>query len=52
MRTSPWASPSCCAWSALCAAADVDRWLDGADWARRIRDRFGEYDGLFADGDC
>jgi hypothetical protein len=28
-----------------------DRTLDDADRARRIRDRFGEYDGRF-DGDC
>jgi hypothetical protein len=28
-----------------------DRTLDDADRARRIRDRFGEYDGLF-DDDC
>jgi hypothetical protein len=27
-----------------------DRTLDDADRARRIRDRFGEYDGLFDDG--
>ncbi|MGH9249397.1 MAG: hypothetical protein ACRD0W_07780 [Acidimicrobiales bacterium] len=26
-----------------------DRSLDDADRARRIRDRFGEYDGLFDD---
>jgi hypothetical protein len=27
-----------------------DRSLDDADRARRIRDRFGEYDGRFDDG--